>query len=131
MRRHAFFQASASVQDRRRNPAKSVHLPIKKLKSIPVDTALRINDVTEAVGVSLTLPSPACWPTTVRYMTGIRQRVLEVSDRLDYQPNATRSRVRCGATAIIGLIVFDARNPFFTEANCTVAQNDAVYPRVI
>ncbi|NIE82236.1 LacI family DNA-binding transcriptional regulator, partial [Burkholderia sp. Tr-860] len=86
--------------------------------------ALRIKDVAEAAGVSVTTVSRVL-SNNGPVRDSVRRRVLEVIERLDYRPNAAARRLRSGDTATIGLIVSDVRNPFFTEVSRAV--EDAAY----
>ncbi|AGK51545.1 periplasmic binding s and sugar binding domain of LacI family protein [Burkholderia thailandensis MSMB121] len=86
--------------------------------------ALRIKDVAEAAGVSVTTVSRVL-SNNGPVRDTVRRRVLEVIERLDYRPNAAARRLRSGETATIGLIVSDVRNPFFTEVSRAV--EDAAY----
>ncbi|WDD91443.1 LacI family transcriptional regulator [Burkholderia sp. FERM BP-3421] len=85
---------------------------------------LRIKDVAEAAGVSVTTVSRVL-SNNGPVKDAVRRRVLEVIERLDYRPNAAARRLRSGDTATIGLLVSDVRNPFFTEVSRAV--EDAAY----
>ncbi|SMF98913.1 LacI family DNA-binding transcriptional regulator [Burkholderia singularis] len=86
--------------------------------------ALRIKDVAQAAGVSVTTVSRVL-SNNGPVRDAVRQRVLAVIEQLDYRPNAAARRLRSGDTATIGLIVSDVRNPFFTEVSRAV--EDAAY----
>jgi LacI family fructose operon transcriptional repressor len=85
---------------------------------------LRIKDVAEAAGVSVTTVSRVL-SNNGPVRDTVRQRVLNAIEQLGYRPNAAARRLRSGDTATIGLIVSDVRNPFFTEVSRAV--EDAAY----
>jgi LacI family fructose operon transcriptional repressor len=85
---------------------------------------LRIKDVAEAAGVSVTTVSRVL-SNNGPVRDTVRQRVLSAIEQLGYRPNAAARRLRSGDTATIGLIVSDVRNPFFTEVSRAV--EDAAY----
>lgn len=85
---------------------------------------LRIKDVAEAAGVSVTTVSRVL-SNNGPVRDAVRQRVLGAIEQLGYRPNAAARRLRSGDTATIGLIVSDVRNPFFTEVSRAV--EDAAY----
>ncbi|MBI5031720.1 MAG: LacI family DNA-binding transcriptional regulator [Chloroflexi bacterium] len=45
----------------------------------------------------------------------VRERVLSAVKELNYQPNRTAQRLRAGRSHVIGLIISDIQNPFFTS----------------
>jgi LacI family transcriptional regulator, fructose operon transcriptional repressor len=85
---------------------------------------LRIKDVAEAAGVSVTTVSRVL-SNNGPVRDAVRQRVQAAIEQLGYRPNAAARRLRSGDTATIGLIVSDVRNPFFTEVSRAV--EDAAY----
>ena len=76
--------------------------------------AIRLKDIARDLNVSVITVSKA-----VRGNTDIsettRQRVLARMKELDYQPNMTARGLATGHSYIVGLIVPDLLNPFFTE----------------
>lgn len=73
-----------------------------------------MKDVAELAGVSTA--------TVSRVLTGktnvspeLRARVLKAVEELDYQPSRVARSLRVRTTQIIGLIISDIRNPFFTS----------------
>lgn len=79
----------------------------------------QIKDVAKRAGVSVASVS--------RVLAGrpgvsesIRQRILAAVRDLDYRPDLAARRLRSRRTDIIGLIVADIRNPFFTEVSRAV-----------
>lgn len=87
---------------------------------------LRIKDVAEAAGVSVTTVSRVL-SNHGPVRAEVRERVQAAIAQLGYRPNAAARRLRSGDTATIGLIVSDVRNPFFTEVSRAV--EDAAYRR--
>ena len=87
---------------------------------------VRIDDIAKLAGVS---------PATVsRVMTGsrpvsapVRDRVLGVAHRFDYQPSQLARNLRHGRAATVGVLVSDIENPHF--ATMVRALEDALYLR--
>jgi LacI family fructose operon transcriptional repressor len=78
-----------------------------------------IKDVADAAGVSTA--------TVSRVLTNkphvrqeIRDRVLTVVEELDYRPNRVARSLRVQKSNVIGLIVADIQNPFFTAVSRSV-----------
>lgn len=74
---------------------------------------VRIQDVADAAGVSVSSVSralndhPNVAPAT-------RARVLDAADRLGFRPNGLARSLRTQSTGVLGLIVSDVTNPYFT-----------------
>lgn len=73
-----------------------------------------IRDVANAAGVSLS--------TVSRVLHGhpavdsdLQKRVLEAIQKLNYQPNRSAQRLRSKMSSVIGLVISDIENPFFTS----------------
>lgn len=81
--------------------------------------ALRIKDVAQAAGVSVTTVSRVL-SNNGPVRDSVRERVQAAMQQLGYRPNAAARRLRSGDTATIGLVVSDVRNPFFTEVSRAV-----------
>ncbi|MGI4855747.1 MAG: LacI family DNA-binding transcriptional regulator [Janthinobacterium lividum] len=81
--------------------------------------ALRIKDVAQAAGVSVTTVSRVL-SNNGPVRDSVRERVQNAMQQLGYRPNAAARRLRSGDTATIGLVVSDVRNPFFTEVSRAV-----------
>lgn len=81
--------------------------------------ALRIKDVAQAAGVSVTTVSRVL-SNNGPVRDSVRERVQTAMQQLGYRPNAAARRLRSGDTATIGLVVSDVRNPFFTEVSRAV-----------
>ncbi len=82
---------------------------MKSNKSVPT-----IQDVAREAGVSPSTVSNVLnnrWRQTSKET---RERILEVSRRLNYQPNAMAAALRRRSTRTIGLIVTSVLNPFYT-----------------
>jgi LacI family transcriptional regulator, fructose operon transcriptional repressor len=78
-----------------------------------------IKDVAKAAGVSTaTVSRVLAKKAYVR--TEIRQRVLQVAEDLNYQPNRVARSLRSQKSSIIGLIISDIQNPFFTAVTRAV-----------
>jgi LacI family transcriptional regulator len=80
--------------------------------------AIRLKDIARDLDVSVITVSKALRGNTDISET-TRQRVLARMKELDYQPNMTARGLATGRSYIVGLIVPDLLNPFFTElAKC-------------
>src|SRR5690606_34300579 len=73
-----------------------------------------VRDVAERAGVSIS--------TVSRVLTGnapvskeLHRRVVEAIEELGYRPNALARGLRIRRTAVLGLIVPDIANPFFSQ----------------
>lgn len=83
-----------------------------------------IKDIATEAGVSIALVSfvmnnKVDGKDTYRVNKETAQRILEVADRLNYQPNNAARTLRSGKTNTIGVIVSDISNKFFADiARC-------------
>lgn len=78
-----------------------------------------IKDVAERAGVSTTTVSRVLsQPEAVR--PALRERVQQAIDALAYRPNLAARRLRQQRASLIGLVVSDIRNPFFTDISRAV-----------
>jgi len=76
--------------------------------------AIRLKDIARELNVSVITVSKALRGNT-DISEATRQRVLTRMKELDYQPNMTARGLATGHSYIVGLIVPDLLNPFFTE----------------
>jgi LacI family transcriptional regulator len=76
--------------------------------------AIRLKDIARDLNVSVITVSKALRGNT-DISDATRQRVLARMKELDYQPNLTARGLATGRSYIVGLIVPDLLNPFFTE----------------
>ena len=73
-----------------------------------------IRDVANAAGVSLSTVSRVLNEHPA--VNGdLQKRVLDAIKQLDYQPNRSAQRLRSNMSSVIGLIISDIENPFFTS----------------
>lgn len=83
-----------------------------------------IKDIATEAGVSIALVSfvmnnKADGKDTYRVNKETAQRILEVAQKLNYQPNNAARTLRSGKTNTIGVIVSDISNKFFADiARC-------------
>lgn len=83
-----------------------------------------IKDIATEAGVSIALVSfvmnnRACGQENYRVNKETAQRILEIADKLNYQPNNAARTLRSGKTNTIGVIVSDISNKFFADiARC-------------
>lgn len=78
-----------------------------------------IKDVAESAGVSTATVSRVL-SDKPHVRPEIRERVMAAIDALSYRPNRVARSLRVQKTNIIGLIVSDIRNPFFTSVSRAV-----------
>jgi LacI family transcriptional regulator len=79
-----------------------------------ITPAITISDVAERAGVSVgTVSNVVNRPDRVTEST--RVRVREAIAMLGWVPNGSAATLRAGQATLVGLIVPDIRNPFFTE----------------
>jgi LacI family transcriptional regulator, galactose operon repressor len=76
--------------------------------------AIRLKDIARELNVSVITVSKALRGNT-DISEATRQRILARMKELDYQPNMTARSLATGRSFIVGLIVPDLLNPFFTE----------------
>jgi len=76
--------------------------------------AIRLKDIARELNVSVITVSKALRGNT-DISEATRQRILTRMKELDYQPNMTARSLATGHSFIVGLIVPDLLNPFFTE----------------
>lgn len=78
------------------------------------DQGITISDVAERAGVSVgTVSNVVNRPE--RVAEGTRERVRAAITSLGWVPNGSAATLRAGRATLVGLIVPDIRNPFFTE----------------
>ena len=78
------------------------------------DPGITISDVAERAGVSVgTVSNVVNRPERVAEET--KRRVREAISALGWVPNGSAATLRAGQATLVGLIVPDIRNPFFTE----------------
>jgi LacI family transcriptional regulator, fructose operon transcriptional repressor len=85
-----------------------------------------IKDVAKAAGVSTATVSRVL-SNGEHVRPGVRKRVMEAVEQLDYRPNLVARSLRAQQTNTIGLIVSDIRNPFFTSISRAV--EDTAYEK--
>lgn len=73
-----------------------------------------MRDVAEKAGVSVATVS-ACLSGRRFVSPTLKARINQAIDTLGYQPDAVARSLRTGATDLIGLVIPDIGNPFFTE----------------
>lgn len=73
-----------------------------------------IRDVANAAGVSLSTVSRVLHhhPAVDR---DLQKRVMDAIEQLGYQPNRSAQRLRSQVSSVIGLVISDIENPFFTS----------------
>jgi DNA-binding LacI/PurR family transcriptional regulator len=71
-------------------------------------------DVAARAGVSVATVSRALSGDPKRVSAPALQRIIDAAEELDYIPNNLARNMRAGSTRILGLIISDIGNPFFT-----------------
>ncbi len=87
---------------------------------------VNIKDVAETAGVSIATVSRVL-ADKPHVRTKVREHVLAVVKELNYRPNRVARSLRAQKSNVIGLIVSDIQNPFFTLISRAV--EDAAYER--
>lgn len=72
------------------------------------------HDVARKAGVSVATVSRVLNDSPL-VSEAVRRKVLRAVKALNYQPNRTAQRLRAGRSHVIGLIISDIQNPFFTS----------------
>ena len=78
----------------------------------PADTAITLDDVAQAAGVSTATVSRVI-NNLPRVASSTRQRVLDAIERLHYTPNFAGRMLATQRTHTLGLIITDITNPFY------------------
>lgn len=73
-------------------------------------------DVAARAGVSVATVSRALSGDPKRVSAPVLQRIIDAADELEYIPNNLARNMRSGRARILGLIISDIGNPFFTAA---------------
>ncbi len=91
-------------------------------KLVAAMSRVTVKDVAEKAGVSIS--------TVSRVLTGnapvsreLHRRVVEAIEELGYRPNALARGLRIRRTAVLGLIVPDIANPFFSQLARVIEQH--------
>lgn len=85
--------------------------------------AVTLGDVARAAGVSLATASRALNGSGGRKVNDeLRRRVLAAAEELDYAPNPHAQAVARGRTSVVGLIVQDIADPYFSSIAAGVIQ---------
>lgn len=77
---------------------------------------MSIKDIAKLVGVSPALVSMVLNGKAEQYRIGeeVAKRVVETAKKMHYVPNLTAKNLRSGKTQLVGLIVTDISNPFYS-----------------
>jgi LacI family transcriptional regulator len=71
-------------------------------------------DVAARAGVSVATVSRALSSDPKRVSAPVLQRIIDAAEELDYIPNNLARNMRAGSSRILGLVISDIANPFFT-----------------
>jgi LacI family transcriptional regulator len=77
--------------------------------------SITLLDVARAAGVSLATASRALNGSTRRVRPDLRERVLAAADTLQYSANAQAQAMARGRTDIVGLVISDVGDPYFSS----------------
>ncbi|MEO6997049.1 MAG: LacI family DNA-binding transcriptional regulator [Terracoccus sp.] len=77
-------------------------------------SAVTLSDVAREAGVSVATASRALNGSTRVVRPDLAERVSAAARRLDYAPNAQAQAMARGATTVVGLIVHDIADPYFS-----------------
>lgn len=84
--------------------------------------AVTLQDVARAAGVSLATASRAINGSTRQVRDDLRERVLEAARALNYSTNSQAQAVARGRANVLGLLVHDIADPFFSSIAAGVIQ---------
>lgn len=73
-----------------------------------------LEDVARVAGVSVATASRVLSPGNREPQPDLRQRVMDAADQLNYTPNAQARAIARGHTDLVGLIVADISDPYFS-----------------
>ncbi len=78
---------------------------------------ISLKDIAEVAGVSTALVSFVLNGKNKEYRVNEKtaQRILEIAQKMNYQPNIAAKSLRSGRTKTIGVVVSDISNPFFAQ----------------
>jgi len=81
-----------------------------------MEKKMSIKDIAKMVGVSPSLVSMVLNGKAKQYRIGeeVARRVVDTANKMHYAPNITAKNLRSGKTQLIGLIVTDISNPFYS-----------------
>jgi LacI family transcriptional regulator len=79
------------------------------------NVSVTLLDVARAAGVSLATASRALNGSTRRVRPDLRERVLEAADTLQYSANAQAQAMARGRTNLVGLVIGDVGDPYFSS----------------
>ncbi|HEY4421923.1 MAG TPA: LacI family DNA-binding transcriptional regulator, partial [Pseudonocardia sp.] len=80
-----------------------------------INASVTLLDVARAAGVSLATASRALNGSTRRVRPDLRERVLEAAEALQYSANAQAQAMARGRTNLVGLVIGDVGDPYFSS----------------
>jgi LacI family transcriptional regulator len=91
-----------------------------------------LGDVARAAGVSLATASRALDPGSGRRVRpDLKARVLDAAARLDYSPNTQAQAMARGTTSVVGLVVHDIADPYFSSIAAGVTRVAAQHGLIV
>src|SRR5215218_4358468 len=100
-------------------------VPPRRLEELPVRDvvgAVTLSDVAAEAGVSVATASRALNGSSRRVRDDLGQRVRAAAERLNYTPNAQAQAMARGATTVVGLLVHDISDPYFSAIAAGVSR---------
>lgn len=92
---------------------------------MPPSNVVTLGEVARRAGVSLATASRALNGSTRRVNADLARRVLEVARELGYVPNVHAQAVARGSSSVVGLVVHDIDDPYFSAiASGVMAEAD-------
>jgi LacI family transcriptional regulator len=88
--------------------------PARQRRSRPRPGLVTLDDVAREAGVSLATASRALNGSTRTVGEALSARVADAAARLDYSPNAQAQAVARGRSDVVGLVVHDIADPYFS-----------------
>lgn len=80
-----------------------------------MSTSVTLGDVARAAEVSVATASRALNGSSTRQVRpDLKQRVVAAAERLDYSPNTHAQAIARGTTSVVGLVVQDIADPYFS-----------------
>src|SRR5918999_4643237 len=90
--------------------------PVRKESGVSAPQgSVTLLDVANEAGVSLATASRAINGSTRKVREDLRERVLAAARKLDYSANAQAQAMARGQTSVIGLLVHDIADPYFSS----------------
>ncbi len=97
----------------------------RRARRAPASAAVTLHDVARAAGVSLATASRVLNGSTRVVGEALREKVLAAAAQLDYSPNAQAQAMARGRSNVVGLVVHDIADPYFSTIAAGVVERAA------